>query len=107
MASTGKGEYTRVPNDLLEALYSKDQHFTVTQYLVLLYIIRKTYGWNTYGEYISIGSMAKALNKDKANVSRAVSDLEKMGVLSVDKRSGRSGYISINKPQDFDRPAYQ
>ncbi len=106
MASTDKGEYTRVPHNLIEAMYDKDQHFTVTQYKVLLYIIRKTYGWNRYAEHISISSMARALGKDRRNVSRAVSDLEKMGVLSVDRRSGGSGYFSINRPQDFDKPAF-
>lgn len=104
MANTDKGEYTRIPNRIIEALYSSTIHFSPIQSAVLLFIIRRTFGWNKYSDYISLNSMAKAIGKDRANVSRAVNDLMKMGVLNVDRRLGRSSDISINDPEKWDRP---
>lgn len=104
MASSDNGEYTRVPHKIIEALYSSDIRFSPIQSKVILFVIRRTFGWNKYSEYISLSSMAKAIGKDRANVSKAVNDLMKMGVLSVDRRPGRSSDISINDPGKWDRP---
>lgn len=98
----GKEEYTRVPHDLLEALYGGDVRLTATQYRVLLYIIRKTYGWNKYSDFISVSAMARAIGKDRSNVRRAIRDLIQMGVLEVDQMSGRPSNISINSPSKWD-----
>lgn len=103
MANTDKGEYTRIPNKILEALYSEDIRFTSRQFKVLLFIIRRTYGWNKYAEYISLSSMAKAINVKRPNVCNAVSDLRKMGVLNVEKTVGKKSYISINDPEKWDK----
>lgn len=98
-----KSEYTRVPHEILEALFSAQNHFTPMQYKILLYIVRKTYGWNKYSEYISLAGMAKAIGHTRERVTLAVSDLEKMGVLSVDRRRGQAADISINDVQYWDR----
>ena len=105
MANTDKDGYTRIPNSLLEALYDRKYHFTQLQFRVMCYIIRKTYGWNKYSDYISISAMAKDLRKERRNVVRAVSDLEKSGVLKIDRTGvGKVNDICVNPPTEWDRP---
>ena len=105
MASTDKDGYTRIPNKLLEAMYDRKHHFTQLQFRVMCYIIRKTYGWNKYSDYISISAMAKDLRRERRNVFRAVSDLEKSGVLKIIRTgAGKVNDICINPPSDWGRP---
>ena len=105
MASTDKDGYTRIPNKLLEAMCDRKYHFTSLQFRVMCYIIRTTYGWNKYSDYISISAMAKDLRRERRNVFRAVSDLEKSGVLKIIRTgAGKVNDICINPPSDWGRP---
>lgn len=88
--------FTKIPNDILESFYSSA--LTTTQYRVMLYIIRKTYGFNKQdGDYIAIAKMANDLGYLRNNLSRTISELENMGMIEVYREWSRRGNrIKIN-----------
>ena len=99
MANTDKKQndyYTRVPNVLLEALYSGNVHFSPIQFRVMLYVIRQTNGWGKGFADISVKRMAKIMKYDRASLSKTVKRLAEMGVLRVDHVSGKPSAISVN-----------
>lgn len=102
--SSAKGSYTSVPNELLEAMYQTDNHFSPNQMRVLLYLIRMTYGWHKARDRISLKRMSADIGKDRRNVTRAVRELERMGVIEVDRPGqGQLADISINLPDEWGR----
>ena len=95
--------FTQIPNELLEAMYQTDNRLSPIQFRVLLYLIRMTHGWHKGRDRISIRKMAVEIRKDRRNVTKAVSDLEKMGILEVDRPGmGQIADISINRPGNWD-----
>lgn len=90
--------FTKFPNDLLEALYA--QKLTGAQVAALLYIIRKTHGFGKgdFGDAISEGKIAEATGYSRRGVVNVISDMEKMGILEVE-RSGR-GRLSSMRVRD-------
>ena len=99
-----KDKFVKIPTELFEALMRAS--LTKTQMMVFLYVIRKTYGWNKYIDVISISQAAKELGKDRRWIQRAFRDLEAMGMIQINnKTSGRPSEISINDPDDWDKPA--
>lgn len=74
--------YTRIANELLEAIYSFD--FSKRQFRVLLYVARKTYGWHKEMDYISSTLVANETGMDRANARKTINELKKLNVLSVD-----------------------
>lgn len=99
--------YTRIPNQFLEALYSKDIEFTKLQMRIIHYIMRKTFGWNKKYDDISVNRMAVDIGKKRRNVQNAVRDLEAMGIITVTKAgSGRVSEFSFNDIENWDRPAH-
>ena len=95
--------YTQVPNDLLEAVYTYG--FTIRQLRIVLYIIRKTYGYHLQERDISISRMAVEMGVDRAHASRTVSDLEKLNVLSVEKNGAwKASTMYVKNPDEWDRP---
>lgn len=90
--------YTRIANELLEAVISYP--FSKRQLSVLLAVFRQTYGFNRKDAELSLGTLSARTKIDKANVSRTLSELEGLGVLT--KRSAPTGaVIGINK--DYER----
>ncbi len=86
--------YTRIANELLEAIISFD--FSKRELNVLLFVIRKTYGFGKKVDDMTLTQIANATRIDLAHVSRCVADLAGMNVLL--KKQGRYGYIlGINK----------
>lgn len=73
-------KYTKFPNDIYKALLSYG--LNATQLLVVLYVIRKTYGFHKpEGDRISIKKMAEDIGRSRRFVVSAVGDLEKLGIL--------------------------
>ncbi len=104
--SSANGSYTSVPNETLEALYQTDNRLSPIHMRVLLYLMRMTYGWHKVRDRISIKKMAAEIGRDRRNVTRAVNDLEKMGIIEVDRPGrGQIADISINLPEQWDRSA--
>ena len=91
--------FTKFPNDLLEAIYS--QRLSAGQLVTLLYVVRKTHGFGKgdFGDAISENKIASETGYSRRNIINAISDLEKMGILEVE-RSGR-GRLSVMRIRDI------
>jgi phage replication O-like protein O len=68
------GGYTKVPNNMMRALYRS--HFNGTQFRTIIFLIRMTSGWNKGSRAISYKSIAKELNLDKRSVRRTIKTLK-------------------------------
>lgn len=99
-------DYTKFPNKIIEAML--EQRFTALQMRIIIYIIRKTNGWNKQFDYLAIARIARDIHATRPRVSGAVNDLIKMGVLSV-KRETRTGLseMSVNDPEKWDKDVPQ
>lgn len=73
-----KSGYTKFPNDFLEALY---KHLGDQESRVLLFLVRKTWGWNKKSDFISLNQFVKELGILKPNVCRALSNLVKRRIV--------------------------
>lgn len=60
--------FTRLANELLEALYRTDP--TGGEWGVIMCVARASYGWGQKQAPVSIGEVARRLNKDYANTKR-------------------------------------
>lgn len=86
--------FTRIANELLEAILSFG--FTQRQLLVLLTVVRKTYGYGKKEDDMSASQIAQLCNMHRPHVSTVLGELERMNV--INKSSGRFGMIiGINK----------
>jgi len=72
--------HTRIANEILEHLATI--HLSANQWQVLLCIIRKTYGYQKKVDHIANSQICEATGLCKAVVSRALHDLEDMGVIN-------------------------
>ena len=86
-------KYTRISNEMLEAICSAD--LSKAQYKALLYIIRKTIGWNKDADCISVKRMAEETGQQRRTMLKAVNDLERMNVISVSRSAGHAGKIAL------------
>lgn len=99
-----KDSFTKIPNHILEAILA--QKFTAVQMTVVLYVLRKTNGWNKPCDRISITQMARETGRRRQLLSRTVGDLEKLCVLKVERfGNGRVPEMSILDPKHWDKPA--
>lgn len=92
--------YTRIANELLDAILSAG--FSKRQQLIILAVIRKTYGYNKKSDVISIQALGKLCGMPRQHASETVNELARMGVLSMEDSSVISrGYrlksIGLNK----------
>ena len=85
------GYFTRIPNPLLEALYSSG--FTSTEFRVILAIIRRTCGWGRLSGVISYGQIAEDTRIARRHVAKAMRALKKAGVLVCGGQAGRSSWL--------------
>ena len=60
--------YTRIANELLEAIYSAG--FTATQLNIIFVIIRNTYGFSRNDHTLSLNYINKAINGCRRHVQR-------------------------------------
>jgi len=89
--------YTKIANELLEAITSYD--FSKRQLKVLLFIIRKTYGFNKKTDQMSISQISKATGLEHSATVKTISELISIGVVS--KQHGQyAQVIGINKQYD-------
>ena len=83
--NTDKG-YTKIPNKIIEAAVRSN--FSALEWTALIYVARKTYGWNKESDTISVRKMAKDTGRDSRAMQRAVSKLEKAKVFMAVTPSG-------------------
>ena len=86
--------YTRIANELLEAFAKYP--FNATEYKIVLFVVRKTYGWKQKEALISYGAIAKELNADIRYIKRLMNKLIQDKVIFKEKLD-RQNSIGINK----------
>jgi phage replication O-like protein O len=84
MEDSSHGRFVRVPTPLFEAFMRA--RFSGGQYRILLWVIRKTYGWNRLRTPFTWYAIAKELRMHRAAVYRAAQCLKTYGVLVVEGR---------------------
>ena len=95
--------FTRFPNDIFDAVLQ--YRFSAVQLTAVLYVVRQVNGWGKPSDRISVSRMAKETGFTRRAMIGAVSDLEKMGVLSVERNgSGRLSEMSVKSPLEWDKP---
>src|SRR3990167_7371057 len=72
--------YTKIANELYDAIIQ--WHFSSYEYRVLIYIIRKTYGWNKKTDWISLSQFNKATNIPIPHICRTLFLLVKQNVIT-------------------------
>jgi|GEM_PF-343870 len=82
--------YTRIANDLLDAIMSNN--FTVRQMKLLLAVIRKTYGFNKKFDWISGEQLSEMTGMPRTRCSSTKTELLNMNVLITEGRK-----VGINK----------
>lgn len=86
--------YTKIANELLEAIIRSD--FSKRQIKVLLFILRKTYGFNKKTDDMTIQQIANGTDLHRPHASNALAEL--VAKKAVLKRDGKFGYVlGINK----------
>jgi phage replication O-like protein O len=98
--------YTKFPNDILDALIQ--YRLTAIQMTAALYVVRKVNGWGKPSDTISVSKMAKDTGYSRRKMVGAVGDLEKLGILSIERNgAGRLSEMRVNTPDDWDKPVTQ
>lgn len=86
--------YTRIANELLEALAMAK--LTARQWAVLAVILRKTYGFNKKVDDMGLSQLAAATGIAKPHVSVALRELEARNI--INRKVGQFGHlIGVNK----------
>ena len=86
--------YIRIATELWEALTK--YRIPGEQMQVLMFILRKTYGWHKKSDVISYGQFVKSTGIKKSNVVRAIKELKKKKIIGVLKKEYRT-YYEFNK----------
>jgi phage replication O-like protein O len=87
--------YTRIANELLEAMALTN--LSSYEFRILLFIIRKTYGWKKKTDWIALSQISKGTNILKPNVSRTLKKLEHRHMLV------RLDHRRIGLQKDYDK----
>ena len=91
-----KNGYTRIANELLEAICRLN--ISGNEMRILLYIIRRTYGFNRSYAEIPLSDISEALGMKKGNVSRELKKLRKANIIEHHSNKGvKPQTISIVK----------
>ena len=97
--------YTQVPDELLDYLMPL---LSEAELKVLLYVVRRTFGFRKRADAISVNQMASGITTrdgrvldggtglSKTSVRKAVQSLVEAGVLTVEKRQSEDGEYETN-----------
>lgn len=89
--------HTKIANELLDAILAGD--FSKRQLLILLFIIRKTYGWNKSEDDISRSQMSDATKLKNSHITTTIQELLERNVIIVSSGTYAKRY-KINKYYD-------
>jgi len=81
-----------IPNSIFDKYMKELSH---NEFLVLLAIIRKTWGWNKTEDRISVSQISGMTNYSKPTIIKSLSNLEKIGLISTKKRHNRTTKIKL------------
>jgi len=87
------GGYTRIPNNILRAIYKSP--FNGTEIRVIVFVIRMTSGWHKENKLLSYGYIARETNLNKRNVRRAINLLIQFKVI-IKSKDGRKNKLALN-----------
>lgn len=87
--------YLRLANELVEAIYQYP--FTGTEVKIVLYVLRKTYGWRRKSTKMTFYEIAKETNQDKSNTRKKTLELVEQRVLYIQMGRDKSLIIGLNK----------
>lgn len=94
-----KNGYTRIANELLEAICRLN--ISGNEMRILLYIIRRTYGFNKSYAEVPLSDISEALGMKKGNVSRGIKKLREANIVDHRPNKGTTPQtVSINKNYD-------
>ncbi len=97
--------YTQVPDEVFDHLMP---HLSEAELKVLLYVVRRTFGFKKTSDAISISQMAEGITTrngktldqgtglSRSSVKNATASLVKAGILSVEKRQSEEGEYETN-----------
>ena len=88
-----KGFYTRIPNEVMEAL--SRIKLTLYEIRILLYIMRKTFGWGKDEDAISYTQFEDATGISRRHIGRALISLEDKKIIKI-SRPGPVNSYSVN-----------
>ena len=94
--------HTDIANELIEAMAKIRISGEAMQ--VLLYIIRKTYGWHKKEDKISLSQFTIATGLKRAIVCRALNKLKSMNLISLKKETGSVTTYCFNKHYNTWKP---
>ena len=83
-----KNGHIRIPNDVWEALIRC--RLPSREMQVLMFIIRKTIGWNKQFDEIALSQFIESTHMAKSSVCRAINKLKKKNIVFVDKNVNRT-----------------
>ena len=76
--------YTKIANEIMDALISK--RLSGQEYQVVMFVIRKTYGFNKKYDYISMGQISKATGINRPLVARLLKKLINKKIIGVTQK---------------------
>lgn len=94
-----KGDFTRYPNWLLDALSTRKLNLTALAYIVLSKIVRETYGWHKQWYQASYRKWEEVTGYEKRTVEELLPRLCKRGIIErrpVTVRGGKSFEYRVN-----------
>jgi phage replication O-like protein O len=86
--------YTKIATEILEKLYETD--LDAIPLRIVLFIIRKTYGWGKKKDKISLSQFEKALKKDRTSICRNLTKLSNMKII-IRIQDDKGNEYSLNK----------
>lgn len=87
------GSYTRIVNPLIENLIKVP--FKGCELAVILFIIRKTYGYNKTQDELSISQIMSGVNRSRQTVVTALKNLQLVNMARLVKRGNTKGDCNI------------
>ena len=91
--------YTSIANEILEALWKVN--LSPYEYRVLLYLLRKTYGWQKKTDRITLSQFAKDIGIDRRLIFRAIKKLSSKQMIVIYKDD--KNRLSYGFQKDYDK----
>ena len=93
---TEKG-YIKIANELYDELLK--WHFSSYEFMVLIFIIRKTYGWNKKSDWISLSQFVEGTRIRQSHVCRAIKLLQMQNIIT---KGGNRNTPKYGIQKDYD-----
>ena len=98
MCTNIENSFTRFDNRLMTFLYTSD--LTITEYKVILFIIRQTSGFHRENKKLSAVFIAKGTNITPRSVQRAIAKLNDRGVIEITSKNGAPNVLGLAAAYD-------